>query len=259
MNILIVDDEPMMLEMAEDTVREVKPDADIAVFSNPYKAFESANEKHYDIAMLDIEMPGMTGLELARKLKELDAQINVIFVTAYAEYALDAFELYASGYLMKPLRRDRVQKEFDNLRYESISGQMLLRAQCFGNFEVFYKGRPVTFARARAKELFAYLVSLRGAAASVGELCAILWEDSVEQDKNKHYMRNLISDIRKTLRECGAEDVLVGKRNQYAVDPTKLDCDYYRYLEGDEQAVNAYLGEYMKQYSWAESFMIHQV
>ena len=46
MNILIVDDEPMMLEMAEDTVREVKPDADIAVFSNPYKAFESANEKH---------------------------------------------------------------------------------------------------------------------------------------------------------------------------------------------------------------------
>lgn len=259
MNILIVDDEPMMLEMAEDTVREVKPDADIAVFSNPYKAFESANEKHYDIAMLDIEMPGMTGLELARKLKELDAQINIIFVTAYAEYALDAFELYASGYLMKPLRRDRVQKEFDNLRYESISGQMLLRAQCFGNFEVFYKGRPVTFARARAKELFAYLVSLRGAAASVGELCAILWEDSVEQDKNKHYMRNLISDIRKTLRGCGAEDVLVGKRNQYAVDPTKLDCDYYRYLEGDEQAVNAYLGEYMKQYSWAESFMSHQV
>ena len=72
-------------------------------------------------------------------------------------------------------------------------------------------------------------------------------------------MRNLISDIRKTLRGCGAEDVLVGKRNQYAVDPTKLDCDYYRYLEGDEQAVNAYLGEYMKQYSWAESFMSHQV
>ena len=255
MNILIADDEVMMLEMAEDTVREVCPDADIATFLNPYQALESANGTHYDIAMLDIEMPGMTGLELARKLKELDTYINIIFVTAYAEYALDAFQLYASGYLMKPLRAANVKKAFENLRYESGGERVMLRVQCFGNFEVFYDGRPVAFARARAKELFAYLVKLRGAAASVGELCAILWEDSVEQDRNKHYMRNLISDIRKTLRDCGAQDVLIGKRNQYAIDPTKLDCDYYHYLEGDQQATKSYEGEFMKQYSWAETMM----
>ena len=79
----------------------------------------------------------------------------------------------------------------------------------------------------------------------------------MEQEKNKHYMRNLISDIRKTLHDCKADEVFVSKRNQYAIDPSRLDCDYYRYLENDPQARAAYQGEYMKQYSWAEASMVH--
>ena len=256
MNVLIVDDELMMLEMAKDTVEEVVPDSSVETSFDPCRALEMAQKKKYDVALLDIEMPEMTGLELAKKLKMIDSHINIIFVTAYAEYALEAFELYASGYLMKPLNRESVQNAFANLRHEPKGESALLRVQCFGNFEVFYKNEPVAFARAREKEIFAYLVDLRGAAANVGELCAILWEDSVEQEKNKHYMRNLISDIRKTLHDCKADNVFISKRNQYAVDPTKLDCDYYRYLENDVQAKAAYQGEYMKQYSWAEFSMI---
>lgn len=257
MKILIVDDELMMLEMAQDTVEETIADAATEVAPDPYKALEMVKKHHYDVAMLDIEMPGMNGLELAKELKKIDNSINIIFVTAYAEYALEAFELYASGYLMKPLNRESVQKAFDHLRHDPRSEKALLRVQCFGNFEVFYKDEPVAFARARAKELFAYLVDLRGAAASVGELCAILWEDSVEQEKNKHYIRNLISDIRKTMHRCKADSIFICKRNQYAIDPTKLDCDYYRYLENDPQAKAAYHGDYMKQYSWAESSVVH--
>lgn len=256
MKILIVDDELMMLEMAEDTVSETISSADIATEADPYRALDAARRIQFDVAMLDIEMPGMTGLELAKELKTMNPQINIIFVTAYAEYALEAFELYASGYLMKPLNRESVQKAFANLRHDLRNEQALLRVQCFGNFEVFYKDEPVAFARARAKEIFAYLVNLRGAAASVGELCAVLWEDSVEQDKNKHYMRNLISDIRKTMQECHADEVFISKRNQYAIDPARLECDYYRYLENDPQAQGIYHGEYMKQYSWAEHVVI---
>ncbi len=132
-----------------------------------------------------------------------------------------------------------------------------LRIQCFGNFEVFAGNRPVPFARAKAKEIFAYLVDLRGAGANTGELCAVLWEDSTEIERNRHYLRNLISDIRKALRSCGAEDVFLTSRNHFSVDVSRLDCDYYRYLAGDPAAISSYRGEYMKQYSWAEFALEH--
>lgn len=253
--VLIVDDEAMMLEMAQEVVSEAVPQAEITAEEDANQALNIARTQQFDVALLDIEMPGMTGLELAKELNRIHPNINIIFVTAYAEYALEAFSIYASGYLMKPLNKDSVQDAFSHLRYDQKSKKAKLRVQCFGNFEVFYKDEPVVFARARAKELFAYLVDRRGAAANTGELCAILWEDSVEQDKNKHYLRNLISDIRKTMHECDADDIFICKRNMYAVDPDKLDCDYYRYLQKDPQAQPLYQGEYMKQYSWAETAM----
>lgn len=253
MKILIVDDEPMVLEETRDIVTKVRPEAEICLMHASRAALEIAEKERFDVAMLDIEMPGINGLELAGRLKELNPAMNIIFVTAYSEYAVDAFSLYVSGYLMKPLRRQDVEKAFENLRYpmERIPGRKL-RVQCFGNFEVFADGRPVNFARAKAKELFAYLVDLQGATANTAELCAVLWEDSATAEKNRHYLRNLIADIRRALRECDAEEVFISQRNRFAIDPEGLDCDYYRFLKKDAAAVNSYRGEYMKQYSWAE-------
>lgn len=170
-------------------------------------------------------------------------------------YALEAFGIFASGYLMKPLRKEDVEQAIQNLRYPIAYPKGKLRVQCFGKFEVFYDGEPVAFARAKAKEIFAYLVDLNGASANTGELCGILWEDSVDLEKNRHYLRNLISDLRKSLRSCHAEDVFLCRRNQFAVDTEKIECDYYRFLKRDALAVNSYRGEYMKQYSWAEFSM----
>lgn len=191
-------------------------------------------------------------LELAERLKEKNPETNVIFLTGYTQYALEAFGIFASGYLLKPLQREDVERAVRNLRCPVVYRKERLRVQCFGNFEVFYGGEPVTFARAKAKEIFAYLVDLKGAAATTGELCGILWEDSVDVEKNKHYLRNLIADIRKALQGCHAEDVFLSGRNRYSVNPEKIECDYYRFLNRDAAAVNSYRGEYMKQYSWAE-------
>lgn len=191
-------------------------------------------------------------LELAERLKEKNPETNVIFLTGYTQYALEAVGIFASGYLLKPLQREDVERAVRNLRCPVVYRKERLRVQCFGNFEVFYGGEPVTFARAKAKEIFAYLVDLKGAAATTGELCGILWEDSVDVEKNKHYLRNLIADIRKALQSCHAEDVFLSGRNRYSVNPEKIECDYYRFLNKDAAAVNSYRGEYMKQYSWAE-------
>lgn len=252
MNVLIVDDEEMVLEETKETVGMELPGMKIIGTCSALEAVDIADRQQIGIAFLDIEMPGMDGLKLAEHLKKKNPDTNIIFVTAYAEYALEAFGLFASGYLMKPLQRKDVEKAVRNLRYPVTDRKKKLRVQCFGNFEVFCGGEPVMFARAKAKEIFAYLVDLNGAAATTGELCGVLWEDSMDVEKKKHYLRNLIADIRKALRDCHAEDAFLTKRNQFAVNPEKMECDYYQYLKRDVAAVNRYRGEYMKQYSWAE-------
>lgn len=255
MKILIVDDERIVLEETKETVEQVKPEAELICADTCKRALEIAEETRIDVAFLDIQMPEMSGLELAKRLKELNSDINIVFTTAYSQYALDAFSLFASGYLLKPFRKEDVESALENLRNPIQYRPERLVVQCFGNFEVFHEGKPVQFARSKAKELFAYLIDLHGASANTGELCAVLWEDSREADKNRHYLRNLISDVKKALKECGAPEVLRCRRNQFSVDPEKIDCDYYRFLEHDAAAVNSFRGEYMNQYSWAEFSM----
>lgn len=252
MEILIVDDEEMALQEAIDVVKEIRAKDIITGVMWCGDALQAVKEKNIDVALLDIEMPEMSGLMLAKNLKECKPNINIIFVTAYTKYALEAFSIYASGYLLKPLQKREVEQAFSNLRYPVMHQQNKLYVQCFGNFEVFYQGKPLQFARSKTKELFAYLVQLNGSTANTAELCAVLWEDSVDSESNRHYLRNLLADLKKTLKACGAEKVFLTSRNRFAVNPEELDCDYYRFLKQDPAAVNSYRGVYMNQYSWAE-------
>lgn len=127
-----------------------------------------------------------------------------------------------------------------------------LRVQTFGNFGVFWDGTPVRFHRSRTKELFAYLIDRRGAGCTMGELISVLWEGRPDTSGVRSQLRSLIADLRGTLEELGEEAVVVKERNLIAVDPQQVDCDYYRFLAGDRGAVNAFQGEYMANYSWAE-------
>lgn len=252
MKLLLVDDEQIALEELQDALMQIQPDAQVQCFDDGKTALEQAQKEIFDVAFLDIEMPELNGLELGRRLKVLQPKLNIVFVTAYSEYALDAFKLYASGYLLKPVQTSRVREALSNLRTPVVEQGDGLRVQCFGTFDVFYQGKPVQFGRSLAKELFAYLVDLKGASANTAQICSILWEDSDGAERRHHYFRNLVADLRKVLRRCGAADVLICQRNSFAINVEKLDCDYYKFLKNDITAINSYQGEYMSQYSWAE-------
>jgi two-component system LytT family response regulator len=253
MNIIAVDDEKLALDTLVDSVEKVLPEANVNGFRNPQEALGYVQGKHCEIAFLDIKMRGISGLELARQLKNIQGDINIVFVTGYSEYALDAFRLYASDYLLKPATPEAVEKALQHLRtpVKPKNGKKI-RFQCFGTFEVFFCEKCLVFKRSKAKELLAYLVDRMGASVTMGELMSVLWEDGQDTVSRRSNLRNLISDIKQTLVEAGSEDIIVKGRNTIAIDCNAVDCDLYNFLRHIPYAVNSYRGEYMTQYSWAE-------
>ncbi len=247
MKILLVDDEELQLLRLESEVKKVVPSsATILSFSNSSKYIKECQDEKIDIAFLDIEMPGMNGISLAKELKRINPLVNIIFVTAYNDYALEAYKIHASGYLSKPVTAEKIKKELDALRYPlEFKGEKKLQIKCFGNFEIFHNGEPVRFSYQKSKEVFAYLVDREGSVINVNELNAVLWEED-----HKSYLRNLIADIVTTLKNIDCSDVFLKKHNGCCIDINKVDCDAYEYKKGNPNAIRMYRGEYMAQYPW---------
>lgn len=253
MNIIAVDDEKLALGTLVDSIEKTVPDANVIGFRMPSDALEYVRENVCEIAFLDIKMRGMTGLELAKQLKDIRGDINIIFVTGYSEYSLDAFRIYASDYLLKPATPDAVKQAMEHLRTPvKPARNKKVRFQCFGNFEVYVDNKPLMFVRAKSKELLAYLVDRMGASVTMGELIAVIWEDGADTASRQSNLRNLIADLKNALSDAGADNIIIKSRNSIAVDCESVDCDYYDFLRHIPSAVNAYHGEYMTQYSWAE-------
>ena len=248
MKVLLVDDEELQLIRITNAAKKALPeDSEFYTYTNPVLAYEENLNNKFDIAFLDIEMPQINGIQLAKKLKKVNPLVNVIFVTAYDEYALEAYRIHASGYITKPVNESKIKDEIAGLRYQvSLQHTHKIQCKCFGNFEIFADGQPLKFQRSKSKELFAYLVDREGAAININELNAVLWDED-----HKSYLRNLIADIQATLASVNASDVFIKRYNECYVDIDKIDCDAYEYKRGNPDAIRMYRGEYMIQYPWA--------
>ncbi len=252
MNIIAVDDEGAALWALERAISEVEGENNLTCFTSAQAALNYAGENKIDVAFLDIEMARMNGLLLAKSLKEINGDMNIIFVTGFSDYAIEAFKMHASGYIMKPINSARIKEELLNLRKLTAVSEEGLQIHCFGNFEVFANNTPVFFSRPKAKEALAYLVDRKGAAVSKKELAAVLWEDTPYTKSIQSHLHILISDISASLLAAGAKDILIRKRGVYAVDTKAYTCDFYEFEKGDVKAVNCYHGEYMTNYGWGE-------
>ena len=253
MNILAVDDEYFALELMKSALSEVAPGANVFPCRDVESALEVARGQRIDVAFLDIHMPGKNGIELARELKMIHPKINIVFATGYSEYMKDGIDLRLSGYLLKPVTPDAVRNELQNLRNPiEWSAEKRIKILTFGNFDVFVDGEPLKFERKQAKEILAYLVDKRGTSATYPELAAMLWEDE-EYDRTKQ--KNLqvyIASLVKTLHGVEVKDLILKSRQGILLNTKIVDCDYYRFLEGDTRAINSFTGQYMSAYSWAE-------
>lgn len=253
MNIIAVDDELAALDDLMQAIKQAAPDAQLAGYTESMDALRYAQGRQVDVAFLDMRMAKLDGLSLAEELKRLNPQINVIAVTGYSEYALPAHHIHVSGFLEKPVSVESVEFELSVLRNKpKDTGPPRVHIQCFGSFGVFVHGKPLLFTREKTKELLAFLVYKQGAAVSIAEIVAVLWENKPNSPAVQSNARNVIARLGNALREAGIEDIILKARNSIAIVANKVSCDYYDYLANKEQFARTFHGEFLTDYSWAE-------
>ena len=245
---IAVDDEILMLGALVKAISASPDIKEVTKFSDCDAALDFVKNNSVDIAFLDINMRGMGGLALAESILAARPNCKIVFCTGYEEYAIPAFKLHASGYLMKPISAEDVQTEINNIKGVRQK-EKVLTVNCFGNFEVYVKNEKLAFKRLKTKELFAFLVDRKGAGMTAKQICAVLFPDDTDDTKNASYLRQLVLDLKNTLKAAGAESVLRHETPCYRVDTTLIQCDYITYLETGRPE---FRGEYMTQYSWAE-------
>lgn len=249
MKILIVDDEQHARSRLKRILGELSL-SDVEVFDRSIYALDYAKENKADVAFLDIAMPEMNGIELAKELKKINAFINVIFCTGYSEFMLAAIDLHASGYLLKPAETESVKNALENLLHPVEQAKPHFFARTFGTFDFLVDGEPLHFKRSKAKEMLAYLISIRGASANRKDITAALFGDKYD-DQTQNYLSKIYKDLMETLESVGGEKIVRKGFNTYSVNVDLFSCDLYDYDKGDSTAINSYHGEFMAQYDWA--------
>lgn len=168
MTIICVDDDAQTAKRTAAACQKIAQVDEAVSFTSPMSALEYFDEHIVDIAILDISMPRMSGIELASKIKQKSLSTAIIFLTTFPQYAADAFTVHATGYMLKPLDEKRLLEEISYARlvsFKDLSRRIVV--QTFGGFDVFVDGRLVLFAQKNARSCLLFLLTGEGTALPV--------------------------------------------------------------------------------------------
>ncbi len=261
LRIAALDDENHALERFETVVGEFDDIESCKLFDDDDDLLAWISENPLDAVFLDIEMPGKSGMQLAEELHEIKPDLSVVFVTAFSQYAVEAFELSVSDYLMKPVTKERLRKTLDRI---NSSRELLGRAakqvtiHCFQRFECRIEDKVLPLNHLmKAKELLAFLVSRKGTETSWDQITEALWPDA-DYEKAHNNLHITTFRLRKWLSENNIAQIFEAKRNSYRVAVSEFNCDLYDLEDalktGDRRRIELlYKGEFLEEegYQWA--------
>lgn len=251
MHVIYVDDEMPAINNFRLTVANFSEIKELNTFQSGEMALEFAKNNTVDVAFLDMEMPGIHGLDLARALKTHDNEIRVVFVTAFGQYALDAFGVDATGYLLKPYTAADIHKELAKCAYKHLPSHRMV-VQTIPTFTASVDGVPLQIAGSKPREMLALLIDCGERGFTMGEAIACLWPDRPADSNTQSLYRMTWKRLAGALENVGMGDLLRRSENRRSIKTDEIDCDLYRILGGDKQAARKYNGEYLAEYEWAE-------
>ncbi len=209
-SVMIVEDEEHILKFMNKKLSAFEDFQVKGTFSTPEEALAAFDNIQPEVVFLDIEMPRINGIELARRLLEKKQDIHIIFTTAYAQYALNAFEVEAIDYLMKPIGNDdlvRVLKRLNKVVARKPvpkageTGKVAFPVRCFGCFEIRDQQQQVVgWPTRKSEELFAYFLTRQGRYITKWELLDLFWSE-VDEERSLQNLYNTIYRIKQVLKK----------------------------------------------------------
>ena len=274
---VLVDDDRQALEILSYQLNQY-PEIKIAgCFTEPQAALDTIMKEPPDMVFLDINMPQIAGLDVAVRLNEIQPDIDVIFVTSHSKYALNAFDLNALDYLVKPLNKNRLRKtiqRFLNKKRSAAESKGVLadtlEIKCFGQFQIKFNGVPLKWRSHKTKELAALLIHNMDRNISRDEILDTLWPDEdVNIAANRLY--STIHYLRKAFKACCIKREMISINGKYSISMREgviTDvCRFERLVsdmdsETDTKALEAaealYAGEYMERESWLWAYSLKE-
>jgi two-component system, LytTR family, response regulator len=237
MNVLIVEDEKVILDEIADYVCEFDASFQIRTHCDPLEALAMSYDD-VDVALLDIHMPGISGLDLAKRLQDTQKDIKIIFITAYNHYGPEAFELEASDYLLKPVRKERLFRSLQRIAVpadrrtvpeSTHPNNYRTRIQAFGSLSVLCANEPLRWKRSKSGELFAYLLTHLDQPINKYQLCNDLWPD-MDSDKALVHLQTVTYQLRKSLTPISREEIKIEFINNHyrmIIGPTYYDVLHF--------------------------------
>lgn len=239
MRAIIIDDELPSIVLMKMMISKNEYLEVVGEYTNPKEALLGIKESTPDVIFVDVEMPYMTGVELATEVNNLNNNIQIVFVTAYEKYALKAFDVNAVNYILKPITEEAINITVTRLlRNYNILGQSFLlknetnKIKTLGEFIVFgnINGEKVQWATSKAKELFGYFILQRGKEVDKWQLCDILYPEASIKNA-EHSLHSTISRTKSALKKAGIENVISCVKGKYSMDMSYFTCDMWEWNE----------------------------
>jgi len=266
---IIIDDEELSVKRLKRILLESGEVEVVRIFQNPLEAIEYKSINEVDAVFLDISMPEIDGISLSSRLLEHNAHMELVFVTGYEKYAVEAFDHDAIDYLLKPVTADRMSRTLSRIkkRHRKQIFEPVVDIFLFNGLNVLGRNgehEPIKLRSPKTEELLAFLIC--HGTVSREKIIDTLWR-GLEPKKALQNLNSTLYYIRKALNVEGQQEMIIADRNEIRINESRISCDIYVFerllkkmiekAKPDEELLTRaealYTGELLrgKPYEWA--------